>query len=76
MTQSIKEWLDENVTDDLVESWLDKEASEMENDLVVTAHICQMLIQNRSEFQAEEMKISKQYLEMIADEYYEERYIE
>ncbi|MDD7402340.1 MAG: hypothetical protein SO170_09730 [Butyribacter sp.] len=66
--KEIKEWLDENISKELVESWLDKSVSEMENDLVVTAHI-------RSELIKEYPDLEKEYIEMIADEYFEEHFL-
>jgi len=68
-TKEIKEWLDQNLTDAMVESWSDSNVSEGENDLVVTAHIRTMLLK---EFKEE----STEYLEMITEEYFEEHYLE
>ncbi|RKI44283.1 hypothetical protein D7V86_03465 [bacterium D16-51] len=68
-TKSIKEWLDENLTKEMVEGWSDNSASDGENDLLVAAHIRAMLIKEYKEEPVE-------YLEMITDEYFEEHYLE
>lgn len=68
MTNSLKEWLDENITDELVDSWLDKNVSEVENDLLITAHIRTRLAKEYPDLQIE-------YIEMIADEYFEEHFL-
>lgn len=69
LTKSIKEWLENTITKELVESWLDKNVSEMENDLVLTAHI-------RSRLSKEYPELQMEYIEMIADEYFEEHFLE
>ena len=68
-TKEIKEWLDQNLTKEMVEKWSDSNASDGENDLVVEAHIRTMLLK---EYKEE----STEYLEMITDEYFEEHYLE
>lgn len=68
-TNAIRNWLDENLTKEMVEEWSDSEVSDGENDLLITAHIRGMLVKEYSEEQ-------KEYLEMIADEYYEEHFVE
>ncbi len=66
-TKRIREWLDGNVTRETAGKWVDSTASEGENDLLVTAHIRAMLIRQYPEEAVE-------YLEMIADEYFEEHF--
>ncbi len=68
-TKEIMEWLDQNLTDAMVENWSDSRVSEGENDLVVTAHIRAMLLKEYKEESIE-------YLEMITEEYFEEHYLE
>lgn len=68
-TNAIKNWLDENLTKEMVVEWSDSEVSDGENDLLVTAHIRAILVKEYNEEQ-------KEYLEMIADEYYEEHFVE
>ena len=68
-TKEIKEWLDQNLTDAMVEGWSDSNVSEGENDLIVTAHIRTMLLKEYKEESIE-------YLEMITEEYFEEHYLE
>lgn len=69
LTTEVKEWLKENITDELIESWNDSSISEMENDLLVTAHI-------RSELSKQYPELQKEYIEMIADEYFEETFLQ
>jgi len=66
-TREIREWLDGNVTKEIAEGWADSMASEGENDLLVTAHIRAMLTKQYP-------KEAVEYLEMIADEYFEENF--
>ena len=66
-TRSINEWLDGNLTREMIEGWSDSNVSDGENDLLIAAHIRTMLMK---EYPAE----SPEYVEMIADEYYEEHY--
>lgn len=66
-TNAIKAWLDEKVTKDMVAGWSDSNVSDGENDLLIEAHIRAMLIKEYSEE-------SKEYLEMITDEYFEEHF--
>lgn len=67
-TKAVRAWLDENLTDEMVEKWSDSNVSEGENDLLIAAHIRTMLMR---EYPSE----SEAYMEMIADEYYEEHYL-
>lgn len=68
-TKEIKEWLDETLTQEIIDSWTDKQVSDVENDLLITAHIKKVLVKEYSDLQVE-------YLEMIADEYFEEHFME
>ena len=61
-------WLGENLTEEMVEGWSDNSVSEGENDLLIAAHIRQMLVH---EYPSE----PEAFLEMIADEYYEKNYV-
>lgn len=65
MTEKIYAWLDENLTDEMIDSWHDGKVSEEENDLLVMAHIRGVLLK---EFADQD----KAYLEMISEEYFEE----
>ncbi len=67
-TRAVRTWLDENLTKEMVEGWSDSNVSEGENDLLITAHIRTMLMR---EYPGE----SEAFMEMIADEYYEEHYL-
>lgn len=67
-TKQIKDWLNENVSDEKIQAWSDKNVSDGENDLLITAHIRTLLLKEYPEEK-------KEYIEMIADEYYEERFI-
>ena len=68
-TKEIKEWLDQNLTQDMIDGWLDSQVTDMENDLILTARIKKML---EKEFDDQ----SEEYIEMIADEYFEEHFME
>ena len=68
-TAKINEWLSENLTKEKVSEWYDSSVSTGENDLLITAHIRTMLIR---EYPNEPVG----YLELIADEYYEENFYE
>lgn len=66
LTQKIKLWLDENITSEIIASWKDTNVSEEENELIVISKIGEML----SGFYTQ-LDIS--YLEMVADEYFNEK---
>lgn len=66
-TAAIREWLDENLTKEMVAGWTDSNVSDGENDLLISAHIRTMLVH---EYANEPVG----YLELIADEYYEEHF--
>lgn len=65
-TKEIKEWLAENLTEATVAKWRDDKVSEEENDLVVMAHIRASLV---SQYPKEDVS----YLEMLSEEYFEEK---
>lgn len=66
LTAGIKEWIDENVTSEMIESWKDKNASEEENELIVISQLGTKLINYYKE-------LDTSYLEMVADEYFNEK---
>lgn len=68
-TKEITEWLDENLTQEMIDGWTDEQVSGVENDLLITAHIKKVLVKEYSDLQVE-------YLEMIADEYFESHFME
>lgn len=63
----IKGWLDKTLTQELMDTWVDEKVSDEENDLLKTAHIRTML---QKQFPEEEAN----FIEMLADEYYEEKF--
>lgn len=67
-TREMKEWLKGYLTEKLLDSWKDSSASEAENDLLLMSHIRATLEQ-----QYPEADVS--YLEMVAEEYYNESVI-
>ena len=66
-TTAIKEWLDENLTKEMIAEWYDSNVSAGENDLLISARIRTMLTREFS-------KEPTGYLELLADEYYEEHF--
>ena len=64
-TREIKKWLDENLTEKIIEEWKDNQVSEAENDLLLMAHIRVSLVK---QYPGEDVA----YLEMISEEYYNE----
>lgn len=68
-TLEINNWLNEHLTKEMIEEWSDSNASEGENDLLITAHMRTLLAK---EFPAEPVG----FLEIIADEYFEEHFFE
>ncbi len=69
LTEKIKLWLDENITKSIIEEWKDTEVSEVENDLIISSRIRERLVQNYPE-------VDVSYLEMIADEYYNDKFVD
>ncbi len=61
----IKAWMKENITGEMLEGWKDSSVSPSENDLILIAHMQVVL---KKQFPAED----KLFLEMLADEYYDE----
>ena len=68
-TRNIKNWLKENITDEMTESWKDADSSEEENDLLIMAHIRAALIKKYPEADVA-------YLEMLSEEFYSENIFE
>ena len=69
LTEEIKLWLDENITRSVIEEWKDADVSEVENDLIISSRIRERLVKNYPE-------IDVSYLEMIADEYYNDKFVD
>ncbi len=65
LTSELKLWIDKNVTGEMVESWKDKSVSDEENELIVLSNLRKKLVNYYSQ-----LDIS--YLEMVADEYFNE----
>ena len=66
LTNEIKLWLDENITGEIVGSWRDTNVPDEENELIVISKIGEML----SDYYKQ---LDTSYLEMIADEYFNEQ---
>lgn len=66
LTAGIKEWIDNNVTSEIIESWKDKNASEEENELIIISQLGTKLVNYYTE-------LDTSYLEMVADEYFNEK---
>lgn len=64
-TREIKKWLKVNITQDVIDSWKDPEVSESENDLLILAHLRVVLVKK---FGDENVG----FLEMVAEEFYED----
>ena len=67
--KEIREWLTENITQEVITKWTDTSVSDSENDLLLIAHI-QLSLMNRYPDEEEA------FLEMMADEYYEKNFLE
>lgn len=67
-TEEIYAYLDDVLTEDILDEWRDNEVSDVENDLLITSHIRTSLIKQYPEE-------SVVYLEYIADQYYGDRYV-
>lgn len=65
-TREIMQWMEENITEETAVEWEDEELSVTENDLALPVKIKEALQQN---FPEETVS----YLEMLAEEYYEEK---
>ncbi len=66
LTKKIKLWLDENITSEIVGSWKDANVPDEENELIVISKIGAMLSGYYTE-------LDTSYLEMVADEYFNEK---
>lgn len=65
-TREIRQWLEENLTEEIVEKWKDHSVSQEENDLLLMAHIRASLVK-----QYPEENVA--YLEMISENYFNEK---
>ena len=65
-TKEITQWLEQNVTAETAAEWVDAELSMMENDLALPVKVKEALQRN---FPEENVS----YLDMLAEEYYEEK---
>lgn len=63
-TEEIMNWLSENIQKESIDKWNDSTVSDVENDLLITECIAKELIKQYPD-------LDKSYLEMIADEYYD-----
>lgn len=66
LTADIKKWIDANITSEIVESWKDKNSSEEENELIIISQLGTKLVNYYTE-------LDTSYLEMVADEYFNEK---
>ena len=66
LTKKIKLWLDENITSEIIGSWKDANVPDEENELIVISKIGAMLSGYYTE-------LDTSYLEMVADEYFNEK---
>lgn len=65
----INAWLQENMTAEILEGLKDTSVSDMENDLILSAHICTALMK---EFPEENLP----FLSYLADTFYEDHFVE
>lgn len=68
-TEEIMNWMEENLTQNVVDEWKDAEVTEMENDLLVTSHIRAVLVKKYPEQDAA-------YLEYLADQFFNKNFVE
>lgn len=68
-TKEIYDFLDAELSQETLDSWKDPEVSDVENDLLITAHIRGVLVKNYP-------KESVVYLEYLSDQYYGDRYMD
>lgn len=68
-TKEIYDYLDAELSQETVDRWKDPEVSDVENDLLITAHIRGILVKTYP-------KESVVYLEYLADQYYGDRYMD
>ncbi len=67
-TERIREWMEQDLTEEVVAGWKDDKVSQAENDLLLMAHIRAALIRQYPEEEAS-------YLEMLSEEYYDEHFL-
>ena len=67
--KEIKQWMEENVTEEKMSDWRDEGVSQMENDLIVSAKLRRYLMDNFPE-------ADKAMMEKLADEFYENKFVE
>lgn len=65
LTSQLKLWIGKNITDEMIESWKDKNVSDEENELIIMSNLRKKLVNDYPQ-----LDIS--YLEMVADEYFNE----
>lgn len=63
-TKEIMNWLSKNIQKESIDKWKDTTVSDVENDLLITERIANELIKQYPE-------LDKSYLEMMADEYFD-----
>lgn len=63
-TEEIMNWLSENIQKDSIDKWKDTTVSDVENDLLITERIANELFKQYPD-------LDSSYLEMIADEYFD-----
>lgn len=63
-TEEIMNWLSKNIQKESIDKWKDTTVSDVENDLLITERIANELIKQYPD-------LDKSYLEMIADEYFD-----
>lgn len=68
-TEEIMKWMEENLTQKVVDDWKDAEVTEMENDLLVTSHIRAVLVKKYPEQDVA-------YLEYLADQFFTKNFVE
>lgn len=68
-TKEIYDYLDAELSQEILEHWKDPEVSDVENDLLITAHIRGILVKAFPEE-------SVVYLEYLSDQYYGDRYMD
>lgn len=64
----ILDWLEKNITADVIEGWKSDDVSEMENDIVIASHIKTALVKKYPDE-------ALNYLEYLADKFYADNYM-
>lgn len=67
--EEINVWLQEHITAEVLEDWKDTSVSDMENDLILSAHVCTALMKEFPEENAS-------FLSFMADTFYEDHFVE